>query len=94
MPTGSSGEHRKRPEWEEHGTTASGGIPHIESTMGGPTTHAGTNGAHKYEHAKQCRPEGEDHISGRSNEFDYGDESTSVNKLYGCKSGAAEQHGE
>ena len=44
--------------------------------MGGPTTHAGTNGTHEYEHAKQCRPEGEDPISGRSNEFDYGDEST------------------
>ena len=28
--------------------------------MGGPTTHAGTNGTHEYEHAKQCRPEGED----------------------------------
>ena len=39
-------------------------------------------------------PEGEDPISGRSNEFDYGDESTSQNKLYGCKSGAAGQHGE
>ena len=53
-----------------------------------------TNGAHIYEHTKQCRPEGEGPISGRSNEFDYGDESTSRNKLYGCKSGAAGQHGE
>ena len=38
--------------------------------------------------------EGEDPISGRSNEFDYGDELTSRNKLYGCKSGAVGQHGE
>ena len=62
--------------------------------MGGPTTHAGTNGAHEYEHAKQCRLESEEHISGCSNEFDYGDESTSRNKLHECKSGAVGQHGE
>ena len=43
---------------------------------------------------QQNSPEGEDPMSGRSNEFDYGDESTSQNKLYGCKSGAAGQHGE
>ena len=62
--------------------------------MGGPTTYAGTNGTHEYEHAKQCRPEGEEHISGRSNEFDYGDESASRNNLHEYKSGAAGQHGE
>ena len=76
------------------GTAASGGVPHIEPTMGGSTTYAGTNGAHEYEHKKQCRPEGEDPMSGCSNEFDYGDESTSQNKLYSCKSDAAGQHGE
>ena len=59
--------------------------------MGGPTTHAGTNGAHEYEHAKQCRPEGEEHISGCSNEFDYGDESTSQNKLYSMENSSRNQ---
>ena len=54
----------------------------------------GTNGAHEYQHAKQCRPEGKEHISGRSNEFDYGNKLTSRNKLYECKSGTAGQHGE
>ena len=54
----------------------------------------GTNGPHEYQHAKQCRPEGEEHISGRSNEFDYGDELTSQNKLYECNCGTAGQHGE
>ena len=62
--------------------------------MGGPTTHAGTNGTHEYEHTKQCRPEGEEHMSECSNEFDYGDESTSRKRLYECKSGAVGQHGE
>ena len=61
--------------------------------MGGPTTYAGTNGTHECA-VKQCSPEGEDPMSGHSNEFDYGDKWTSQNKLYGCKSGAAGQHGE
>ena len=38
--------------------------------------------------------QGEDPISGCSNKFDYSDKSTSQNKLYGCKSDVAGQHGE
>ena len=52
MPTGSSGECKKRSEWNEHGTTATGGVFHFKSTVGGPNAHAGTNGANERERQK------------------------------------------
>ena len=57
MPTRSSGKCRKRSEWSEHGTTTTGDVFHFESMMGGPTTHAGTNGAYERERRKQRIPE-------------------------------------